>query len=122
MVSDIHALISEMEQHSPTIVGMGLRSKVQNESITGYLYNFANSSVSIQRICAAIEALHSMAGLSSKDVESNVTNLITERHFYGSFCELGAYGWLNDQNCLFEAQIPLTGNDVMNPKGCGLTP
>lgn len=69
----------------------------------------------------AVDALVGKAGLSVSDAESAVRNLLlSESSFYGQYCELGAYEWFDRHHVVFDTQIKLTGQDVLNPNGCSI--
>jgi hypothetical protein len=118
MLSTTRALIRELETRSAQISAMGLAAKLPDATLTGKLLNLANTPADLDRVTRAIETLVGKAGLSLADAETAVRQLINERHFYGSYCELGAYDWLDRQNVAFAAQIQLGSSDVLNPNGC----
>jgi hypothetical protein len=64
-----------------------------------------------------LRLLSAMPVFSIADAEVAVRNLVNERHFYGSYCEIGAYEWLFRHHVAFRAQIRLSGSDILNPKG-----
>lgn len=112
-----HALIKELEHRSAQIAAMELSTKIQDEPLTGKLINLANSPADLDRMSRAVQSL-TKAGMTPADAERNVLLLVSERHFYGAYCELAAYEWLDRHDVAFKAQVPLTGQDVINPNGC----
>ena len=57
------------------------------------------------------------AGLTTADAEKAVRDLLSQRNFYGTYLELGAYEWLDGHDIRFRAEQPLTAQDVLNPNG-----
>lgn len=117
-VTSLHLFLRELEARSPSITRMGLTGSLKDALLTGKLLNVANSGPELDRVARAVEMLVSKAGVPVADAEVAVRQLVTERHFYGSYCELGAYDWLNRHHIAFTAQVKLTGSDVLNPNGC----
>jgi len=120
MSNTLHPLIRELEARSSQIAGMNLTVSLQDEPISGELLNMANRAADLDRSGRAVEALVSRAGLSRADAEVAVRQMLNERHFYGSYCELGTYDWLDRHNVRFRAQVKLAGQEVLNPNGCSL--
>lgn len=114
----LHALISELASRSKAIARMNLASSFVDAPLRGKLLNFANSPSDLDRVARAIEVLVAKAGLSVADAEIAVRQLINERHFYGAFCELATYGWFDQHDVAFQAQLKLSGSEVLNPNGC----
>lgn len=107
-----------MESRSTQIKAMNLQASIADAPLTGKLINLANRDSDLTRSANAIDALVQKANVAVVDAEAMVRNLVNERHFYGSYCELGAYDWLDRNGAAFQAQIPLTGQQVLNPNGC----
>jgi hypothetical protein len=118
MNDTLHVLIRDLEARSPLITGMNLATALQDAPISGKLLNLANQAADLDRSARAVETLVNKAGFPISGAETAVRNLLTERHFYGSFCELGAYDWLDRHDMRFAAQVTLTGQEVLNPNGC----
>jgi hypothetical protein len=118
MIKSLHPLIKELEARSPLIRGMNLTASVPDNQIARELLNFANRSADLDRVARATETLVSDAGLSLADAESAVQEVISQRHFYGVYCELGGYDWLARHDAKFAAQVQLSGSEVLNPHGC----
>ncbi len=118
MNDTLHVLIRALEARSPVITRMDLTTVLQDAAISGALLNLANQPEDLDRSARAVEVLVNKGGVQFQDAEANVRNLVTERHFYGSFCELGAYDWLDRHDMRFAAQVTLTGQEVLNPYGC----
>jgi len=97
---------------------MGLKFKLQDDQLTGNLINLANQPGELDRMSRSVDGLMRNSGFSTIDAENAVRNLLTDRHFYGSFCELGAYDWLERNNAPYTAQVALGSQDVLNPNGC----
>jgi hypothetical protein len=118
MISSLHNLIDELESRSPNITSMGLKVKLKDDKLTGGLVNLANKPGELDRMSRSVDGLMQNSGFSAIDAEHAVRNLLTDRHFYGSFCELGAYDWLERHNAPHTAQVALGSQDVLNPNGC----
>jgi hypothetical protein len=118
MKKTTHALLGELENRSAQIKSMNLPASIANDPLCGKLVNLANRDVDLDRMANAIDALVQNAGLSVSTTEAMVRNLVYERHFYGSYCELGAYDWLDRNGAAFQAQVSLTSQQVLNPNGC----
>jgi hypothetical protein len=118
MLKTTHALIRELEIRSTQIAAMGLTASLPDTALTGELINLANRSADLDRMAHAINALIQAAHVSFADAEAMVRNLVVERHFYGSYCELGAYEWLHRNHAAFDAQVNMTGANVLNLNGC----
>lgn len=118
MISSLHKLIDELESRSSNIKSMGLKVKLQDDQLTGKLVNLANQHLELDRMSRSLDGLMQSSGFSAIDGENAVRNLLTDRHFYGSFCELGAYDWLERNNAPHTAQVALGSQDVINPNGC----
>jgi hypothetical protein len=99
---------------------MDLTASLQDVPISGEMLNLANRTADLDRSARAVEALVSRAGLSLADAEKTVRQMLNERHFYGSYCELGAYDWFDRHNASFSAQVQLSGHEVLNPNGCSI--
>jgi hypothetical protein len=117
MLTTLHALLGELEGRSTQISGMNLKLSLADGPLDGKLINLANVPADLDRVARAVETLVGHAGFSIADAEVAVRNLVNERHFYGSYCELGAYEWLFRHRVAFRAQIKLSGSDILNPKG-----
>jgi hypothetical protein len=118
MLNTTHALVSELEVRSPHITAMGLTVNLPDAPLTGKLINLANTPAELDRMARGVETLVGKAGLSLSEAQNTLSLLIDERHFYGTYCELGAYDWLDSSGAAFAAQIELSGTDVLNPNGC----
>jgi hypothetical protein len=118
MTTTLHGLISELANRSPAIASMNLASSSADATLSGKLLNLANSKADLDRVSRAVEVLLAKGGLPPADAETSVRQLISERHFYGAFCELATYDWLDRHDVAFQAQVKLTGSDVLNPNGC----
>ena len=97
---------------------MNLVASLSDESLAGKLASLANTPADLDRMAGAVHALVCHAGLSLAHVETDLRKVLAERSFYGAYCELGAYEWFDRHHVDFAAQIELTGQDVLNPKGC----
>lgn len=120
MMKNLHGLIQSLETLSPNIAGMGLGQKRADAPLVGKLINLANDKHALRLVSGGIESLVNDANVSVIEAESMLGQLLTERHFYGSFCELGIYGWLARNRISFQAQIQLGPSDVLNPNGCAI--
>lgn len=118
LLKTTHALLAELESRSAQIKAMNLQARLADEPLTGKLINLANSATDLNRAANAVDALVLKARVPVADAEAMVRNLVSERHFYGSYCELGTYDWLDRNGVAFQAQIPLTAGQVLNPNGC----
>ena len=114
----IHDLIGELEKRSKKIQTMDLRTEIPDAKLDKHPFNFANDSDDLDRVANTIDALINTGGLLLSDAKNMVKVLASNRSFYGSYCELRAYGWLYCQGAQFSTQIQLTGADVLNPNGC----
>jgi hypothetical protein len=117
-VRTVHGLITELESRSGTITSMGLAPKVADDQLEGAIFNFANQPVDLDRIARCVDDLVATGGSNAAEVETGLCLLLAARHFYGQFCELGAYAWLLKHGVKFAAQQKLPGTDVLNPNGC----
>jgi hypothetical protein len=113
----IHDLISELARRSPTIAAMNLAATLPDIALENGLFNVANVSADLDRVSQSIDALVTRAGMANADVEKAVRDLLSQRNFYGTYLELGAYEWLDRHGIRFRAQQPLAGQDVLNPNG-----
>jgi len=118
MIRKLHVLIDEMEVRSSIISSMTLKNKLRDIILTGSLFNFANTPKDLNSMCRSVDSLVGHSGLTLNDAEHTVINLLKDRHFYGSFCELAAYDWLDRHSASHKAQVLLQANDVLNPNGC----
>ncbi|MFW2231664.1 hypothetical protein EHH54_16385 [Rhizobium leguminosarum] len=118
-ITTTHQLFMALSALSPTIGAMNLISAVPDADLEPSVRNFANSA-DIQKVAGAIEALTAKAGLSMPDATDQVKNVVQERHFYGTFCELAAYDWFARNGVEFNAQVNLGRADVLNPRGCAI--
>jgi hypothetical protein len=118
MLKTIHALLQQLALRSNMIAAMGLTTKLADGDLRGRLINLANRPEDLDRISRAIECLVTKAGLTPALAEQALRQLVNDRHFYGTYCELGAYEWLDRNGAAFTAQIALTGQQVLNPNGC----
>jgi len=118
MVNTIHGLIAELESRSATVTTMGLSATVADGTLEGAIFNFANQPVDLDRIARCADALVSSGSMNASEVEKGLRLLLAARHFYGQYCELRAYDWLQKHDVKFTAQQKLTGAEVLNPNGC----
>jgi len=114
----IYNLIDELEKRSSHIRGMKLKTELSNSELSEHPFNLATNPDDLDTICCTLDHLISACGLTINDAKSLVRTLTNQRSFYGSYCELRAYGWLHRQGVNFHTQIPLTNVDVLNPNGC----
>jgi hypothetical protein len=115
MLKSTHALIQELEYRSARIAGMGLTTKIPDGDLKGKLINLANSPADLNRMSGAVDCLVARAGLPLIDAEQALRQLTSKRHFYGTYCELRAYEWFDRHRVAFTAQVPLNGEEVINP-------
>jgi len=118
MIKSLYELIDELDGRSSNIRRMGLKVVLNDSQLTGKLINLANEPKELDRICRSVDGLMQNAGFSSTDAKQAVCNLLTNRHFYGTFCELCAYDWLERNKAAHTAQVALDSQDVLNPNGC----
>jgi len=117
-IRNLHELIDELENRSVNISSMNLKLTLQNDPLAGYLFNLANQPQELDRVSRAVDGLIQRSGFGTVDATNAVSNLLTDRHFYGAFCELAAYEWLDRNNAAHTAQVALGSKDVLNPNGC----
>jgi hypothetical protein len=77
-------------------------------------YNVANSAPHNAIVADAVAALQ---GKMPEPAIQGLLNELTFRKTYGAFSEVMAYKWLGDAGVDFEAQVPMTKADVVNPNG-----
>lgn len=118
MTNTLHALINKLSKRSSVIAGMNLATSLADAPLSGKLLDFINRMRDLDSVARAIELLSAKAGLNPADAEISVKQLMNDRHFYGAFCELATYDWLDRHAVAFQAQVKLSGSDVLNPNGC----
>jgi hypothetical protein len=77
-------------------------------------YNVANSPPHNAIVADAVAALQ---GRMTEQGIRSLLGELTSRKTYGAFSELVAYKWLGDASAPFEAQVPMSKDDVVNPNG-----
>jgi hypothetical protein len=118
VVNKFDGLISELETRSQSIRQMNFSTDDLDAPIIGDLLDFANVPEELDRLGRAVELLVGKAGMTLTDAETVVRQLLKDRNFYGSYSELGAYDWLDRHGATFQAQLSLSGEQVLNPNGC----
>ena len=118
MNTKLHDLIRELASRSTCVTAMNLATSLANSPLEGKLLDLANTPTDLDRMARSIDILHNKIGLPAASVETSLRNLITARSFYGQYCELAAYEWFERHQVRYQTQIPLSGQDVLNPKGC----
>lgn len=116
MIRMLHDLITELERRSPLIQNMNLANTLQDVALEDGLFNFANVPADLDKVVGAIDALVNRAGFSTADAQTAVENVFSQ-NFYGSYLELAIYEWLDRRGLRFQAQQPLTAQEVLNPNG-----
>lgn len=114
----IYDLINELEMRSCHIQHMNLKAGLSDAELDEHPFNLASNSDKLDAICATIDHLIENCGLATSEAKSLIRNLTSQRNFYGSYCELRAYGWLQCHGVKFRTQIQLSAVDVLNPHGC----
>ena len=97
---------------------MNLAGIFPDRELTGGLVNLANTEADIDLVTRSLDGLVNSCSLSVADAQKTVRDLLSDKNFYGQFCELGAYDWLLKNNAEFIVQKNLTGDNVLNPNGC----
>lgn len=120
-----HQWLKELEQLSPAVAALGLRSKLSDDdysvsspSPNPDALNLASSAKHVEAMSRCFELL-TAAGVGKAVLEKAVTDL-TSRNTYGAFSELSVYLWLLDNKIPFEPQAAMTGADILNPNGSDL--
>lgn len=112
-----HSLIQTMEARSPVLVGLYLKNELSDEPLSGQLGELAQDLARINAIADTFEMLATGNGAQQTAVRTLAKGLLTTRHFYGSLCEVAAYGWLQLAGVDFLVQVPRSGSEVLNPNG-----
>jgi hypothetical protein len=120
VITTLHALIAKLSRESRVVAGMNLTASVQDAVLGSALLDFASTSEDVKRVAEAINALTAYARLSLGEAETLMRSLLSDRSFYGTYCELAAYQWLHRYSVQFQAQPVMNGPDVLNPNGCTL--
>ena len=109
-----HQWLKELEQLSPAVAALGLRSKLSDDdysvsspSPNPDALNLASSAKHVEAMSRCFELL-TAAGVGKAVLEKAVTDL-TSRNTYGAFSELSVYLWLLDNKIPFEPQAAMTG-------------
>jgi hypothetical protein len=118
--------IKILESMSQVVARFDLTHNVNDEvykadgqaAINKDAFNFANSREHSTVIADTIEKL-AARGVPDDLLRKFVVDL-TGRNIYGSFCELAAYAFLLSGNHDFDAQVNVTGTDILNPNGSDL--
>jgi hypothetical protein len=117
MIHMLHDLLGELEKRSGLISSMNLRGQLADLKLDDGHLNVANTAPDLDRVARAIEGLSAAGSLGAVDADKSMKRLLSPLNFYGEFCELGAYDWLLRNGVKFQAQVALTGADVLNPNG-----
>ncbi|MBX9645530.1 MAG: hypothetical protein K2X57_00565 [Xanthobacteraceae bacterium] len=112
-VTTIHSLIKELEPPSPKIAALDLCSTIQDEQIDGERSIFGNNHDEIRMVGRSAEKLL----VSQAALRKMMTDLLSQKNFYGQLCEFAVYDWLQRNEAGFQVQIPLTGAEVLNRNG-----
>jgi hypothetical protein len=81
--------------------------------------NLANNADHNTAFARCFDGL-SANGASDETLRNYLGTLTNGNNTYGTASELLTYLWLLDHHALFEIQIPMTGADILNPKGSDL--
>lgn len=117
MIKTLHALIAELAARSSLIANMNLAASLQDASIMGEPLNLANRPEDLSKAASWVELVVNHGGLPPADAETAVRALLGQRNFYGTYCELGAYGWLAEHGVAYKAQVPLSSTQVLKANG-----
>ena len=115
-INTIHSLIRELEKVSPKLANLDLCSTTQDEQIEGERFEFANNSAEIGFVGSAVEHLSVTQGALRK----MMTDLLSQKNFYGQLCEFAVYDWLQRHDAGFQVQVAASGSDVLNRNGTDL--
>lgn len=89
-----------------------------NQPINSVAFNLSGCLHHNKAIANWADAL-ATNGVSLSQIEKLLIDL-TSRNTYGSFSELAAYGLLLKADIPFDIQIPMKGQDILNPNGSDL--
>jgi len=117
MLTTVHALVAELSARSSLIANMNLASTVQDSAIEGEPFNLANQPAELSKVAQWVELAVNKGGLSLIEAEIAVRAILGERNFYGTYCELGAYGWLAEHGVEYKAQVALNSSQVLKANG-----
>ncbi len=110
----VYELIHALEVRSPIVATLNLVAEVADATIAGDLFNFGQDLPLINGFADSLEMLSQKNNARADDIKKLTKGLVSERHFYGSFCEIGTYRWLQERDVDFQAQVPRSSSEVLN--------
>lgn len=115
----MHDLLHKLEEQSKIIKNLKLSKQIKNINITNELdkdiYNFHSNHKALSTIVQFIELFHNTNQESKQTIVKWIRDLLSPKNFYGTFCEITGYYWLNKHGVnRINFQVKLTNSYVYN--------
>jgi len=116
-LSGLSTTIARITQGNP--VPLVVYRDANGEIVESQPFNLANDADHNAAFARCFDQL-SAHGAPDDTLRNYLGTLTNGNNTYGTASELLTYLWLLDHRAIFEIQIPMTGADILNPKGSDL--
>jgi len=115
----LHSLIDKFTEKIDFLKNMKLKSQIENISLSNYpgLYNLYFNDDDISEISDLLNHFYSSDKYNKKEVKNDLLKLLSEKNFYGTYCELKTYAWLKNKGVKYTPQENIDSNNVVNSNG-----
>ncbi len=117
-----HHLIRDLVAQAPFLKPLDLFSHIPDYDFSGdlHLYNFANDAPTRRMVARVLGNLAVQKRVAEHDVIPIMSKLLSQRGFYGTYCQMMAYAWMQENDIDFNAEVWLPGATLINENDVAL--
>jgi len=121
-ITTTHQLIGDLVAQAPFLKGLSLREHIPDYDFSEdmHLYSFANDAPTRRLVARVLAKLAKEDRINKRDVIPVISKLMSVRGFYGTYCQMMAYSWLQTNDVDFNAEVWLGSENLINDNDVAL--
>jgi len=121
-ITTTHHLIRDLVAQAPFLQPLDLFAHIAEYDFSDdtHLYNFANDAPTRRMVARVLGTLAREGRIAEGDVIPIMSKLLSVRGFYGTYCQMMVYAWMQENNIDFNAEVWIPGAGLINENDVAL--